>query len=327
LYPFLYRYFMAFADGKWCNDAGDAPCAAGLRTNALPSERFTVNTSFHTPLRMAGALLAVAALVMASAGMPARAAALLPPNGHVVQTGNIMTYYEDFGSGPPLIVLHGSLGSTADWAQVAPELAKSYRVIVVDSRGRGRSTDDITPLIYHQMMSDTLLLMDALGITRTHLLGWSDGAIIGLDMAIHHPERLASLVSYGGQYNVEAGTQFFDDFVRVMTIADMKEWADGYRAVSPQPDRAELELEKVRSMLLYLPDYSKKQLKDISVPVLVLDGANEEIVEPTHARELSKLIPGSKLVIMPGTGHFAPYEQPAEFTRIVLDFLKTQKIQ
>lgn len=283
--------------------------------------------SFHISLRMAGALLAVAALAITSAGVPAMAAAPLPPNGHVVQTGNIMTYYEEYGSGPPLIVLHGAAGSTSDWANIAPELAKSYRVILVDSRGRGRSSDDSTPLTYHQMMSDTLLLMDALGITKAHLLGWSDGAIIGLDMAIHHPERLASLVSYGGQYNAEAGTQFFEDFVRVMTINDMKDWADGYRAVSPQPERAELELEKIRSMLIYLPDFSKKQLKSITVPVLVLDGANEEIVEPTHARELSKLIPGAKLVIMPGTGHYAPLEQPTEFSRIVLDFLTMQKIQ
>lgn len=286
-----------------------------------------MKTFSHQSKYAVGVLLAFTLLIAAGASVPARAAAPLPPNGHVVQTGNIMTYYEDYGSGPPLIVLHGSLGSTADWVKVAPELAKSYRVILVDSRGRGRSSDDITALTYHQMMSDTLLLMDALGITKTHLLGWSDGAIIGLDMAIYHPERLASLVSYGGQYNVVAGTQFFDDMVRVMTIEDMKDWADGYRAVSPQPERAELVLEKIRSMLLYLPDYSKKQLKDISVPVLVLDGENEEIVEPTHARELSKQIPGSKLVIMPDTGHFAPYEQPAAFARIVLDFLRTQKIQ
>lgn len=285
-----------------------------------------MNGSTHI-LKRTGVTLALALFFVAGVCAPAGAAAPLPPNGHVVPTGNITTYYEEYGSGPPLIVLHGSLGSTADWVNIAPELAKSYRVILVDSRGRGRSSDDITPLTYHQMMSDTLLLMDTLGITKTHLLGWSDGAIIGLDMAVHHPERLASLVSYGGQSNVEAGTQFFDDFVRVMTVNDMKDWADAYRAVSPQPERAELELEKIRSMLLYLPDYSKKQLKSISVPVLVLDGANEEIVEPTHARELSKMIPGSKLVIMPGTGHFAPYEKPAEFTEIVLDFLNKQTVE
>jgi pimeloyl-ACP methyl ester carboxylesterase len=285
-----------------------------------------MNASTHI-LKHAGVAFALALFVVAGVCAPAGAAAPMPPNGHVVQTGDIMTYYEEYGSGPPLLLLHGSLGNTTDWVNVAPELAKSYRVILVDSRGRGRSSDDSTPLTYHQMMSDTLLLMDALGITKTHLLGWSDGAIIGLDMAIHHPERLASLVSYGGQSTVEAGTQFLDDFVRTMTINDVKDWADAYRAVSPQPERAELELEKVRGMLLYLPDYSKKQLKSITVPVLVLDGANEEVVEPTHARELSKMITGSKLVIMPGTGHFAPYEKPAEFSKAVLDFLKTQKIQ
>jgi pimeloyl-ACP methyl ester carboxylesterase len=236
-----------------------------------------------------------------------------------------MTYYEEFGSGPPLLLLHGALGSTADWSKVIPELAKEYRVIAIDSRGRGRTTDTSKPLSYHLMMSDTVTLLDALGITKTHLLGWSDGAIIGIDMAIHHPERLASLVSYGGQYNVEAGMPWLDEFLRTSTVDDVKDWADAYQAISPNPERAELVFEKVRGMLLYLPDYSKKELRSIRVPVLVMDGANEEVVEPEHARELSKMIPGSKLVIMPGTGHYAPLEKPDEFAKIVLDYLRIQK--
>jgi pimeloyl-ACP methyl ester carboxylesterase len=277
-------------------------------------------------LKHAGVALALA-LITTGAGMPAMAAAPPPPNGHVVQTGDIMTYYEEYGSGPPLLLLHGALGSTSEWMKVIPELAKAYRVIAVDSRGRGRTTDTSKPLSYHLMMSDTVALLDALGITQTHMLGWSDGAIIGIDMAIYHPERLASLVSYGGQYNVEAGMPWLKEFLRTSTIEDVKDWFDAYQAVSPHPERAELVYEKVRGMLLYLPDYTKKELRSIRVPVLVLDGANEEVVEPAHARELSKLIPGAKLTILPDTGHYAPLEKPAEFTNAVLDFLKTQKIQ
>ena len=275
--------------------------------------------------RRAGVALAFLAVTVMA--YPASAAAPIPPNGHVVQTGDIMTYYEEYGSGPPLLLLHGSLSSSSAFGQVIPALSKDYRVIAADSRGRGRSTDTSKPLTYHQMMSDTVALLDALGVTKTHILGWSDGAVIGIDMAIYHPERVASLVSYGGRYNANAGTSAMNDMVRSMTIESTQDWVDAYRAVSSQPERAELMLEKVRSMVIYLPNYSKQQLKSVQVPVLVLAGAKDELVQQANFRELSKMIPGAKLVIMPDTGHFAPFEKPAEFTKIVLDYLKTQTIQ
>ena len=248
----------------------------------------------------------------------------LPSMGHTVQTGDITTYYEEYGKGDPIIILHGSLGSTADFAGVIPALSNEYKLYVVDSRGRGRSTDSKLPLSYDLMMSDTLQLMDALGLTKTTILGWSDGAIIGIDMAIHHPDRVKALVSYGGQYDANGGTPFFVQFAETMTIDDVKDWATSYQSTSPQPERLEVILEKIRCMVLTQPHFTEAQVSSIKVPTLVLDGEDEEIVLVDHAKALAKLIPNSELVLMKGVGHFAPYQKPDEFSRAVLDFLRKQ---
>jgi pimeloyl-ACP methyl ester carboxylesterase len=246
----------------------------------------------------------------------------LPAAGKTVQTDDIVTYYEEYGQGEPVLVLHGATGSTSDFAALIPELSKEFKVYVLDSRGRGRTTDSSKPLSYDLMMSDTLKFMDVIGIDRAHVVGWSDGAIIGLDMAIHHPERIRSLVSYGGQYDLNGGKPELFDWLKTATIDDMKEWADGYRAVSPHPERAELVFEKVRAMLLTQPNMTADQLKTIAVPVLVLDGQDEELINLDQTKEMAQLIPGAELKLMPGVGHFAPYQKPEEFTRNVMEYLR-----
>ena len=220
------------------------------------------------------------------------------------------------------MVLHGGLGSSAEFANVIPEISKAFKLYVPDSRGRGRTTDSIKPLSYDLMMSDTFKLMDTLGIRKAHIVSWSDGAIIGLDMAIHHPERVLSLVSYGGNYDLNGLQLEVLDFLKIATIEDVKDWADGYRAVSPQPERAELVFEKVRAMAMTQPNMTPDQLKTISVPVLVLDGEEEELIVLDQTREMAQLISNAELKLMKGVGHFAPLQKSAEFNTIVLEFLR-----
>jgi pimeloyl-ACP methyl ester carboxylesterase len=97
--------------------------------------------------------------------------------------------------------------------------------------------------------------------------------------------------------------------------------AADYQRLSPAPERFEEMLAALTALFAVAPDYSEEQLRGIPVPVLILDGAEEEMVAPDQPLRMAELIPGAELVIMPGTGHFAPYEQPAEFNRIVLEYL------
>ena len=115
-------------------------------------------------------------------------------------------YYEVHGdpAGQPVLLLHGGVANSEYWLNLAPVLvAAGYRVIMMDRRGHGRSTWGDKPITYEQMAADTLGLLDHLGIEKTDVVGWSDGAIIALDLAIHHPERLDRVVAYGGLFNPE----------------------------------------------------------------------------------------------------------------------------
>ena len=113
-----------------------------------------------------------------------------PAKSGYAPVNGIKIWYAVFGRGTPVILLHGGLANANYWGELVPVLAAHYRVVVMDSRGHGRSSRDARPYGYDLMASDVLALMDFLKIDKAALVGWSDGAIIGLDIAIHHPERL-----------------------------------------------------------------------------------------------------------------------------------------
>lgn len=250
---------------------------------------------------------------------------VLPTNGHTVQTDDIVTYYEVRGEGEPVILLPDAFGSTAGFRHLIPALAEEFRVYALDVRGRGRTTDSGKPLSYDLLASDTLAFMDALGIDKAHIVGHGQGAIIGLDMAIQYPERVKSLVSFGGQYDVSGSTKYALGAAEFWTIRDMRWWADMYRLFSPHPERAEIVFKKVMTLLLTQPNMTPEQLKAIRVPVLVLDGDRDEDVTIEHTREMAKLIPGAELKLMYGVGSDAPTQDAEAFNAIVLDYLREHR--
>jgi pimeloyl-ACP methyl ester carboxylesterase len=157
------------------------------------------------------ALLLTLLLVPAIAAAAPRWETLpLPPampvaatTGHVeINAAHI--YYATFGKGEPVVLLHGGLGNSDHWAFQVPELAKQYQVIVIDSRNQGRSTltKSKAKLTYHAMADDVLAVLDQLGIQKAAMIGWSDGGEIGLDLAIHNPNRLSKLFVFGANYDV-----------------------------------------------------------------------------------------------------------------------------
>jgi pimeloyl-ACP methyl ester carboxylesterase len=240
----------------------------------------------------------------------------------LVSRGGADLYVETYGpaDGPPVLLLHGGIGSAEDWvAQVPAFVAAGWRVVAMDCRARGRSTWGDVPLTFEVMTADTLAVLDALGIAQADLVGWSDGAIIGLEMAIRHRERLRKLVLYGGLARADRSVA-----KPVMTPgfeAAIARLSSDFLRISPQPERFD-ELQQVLFALYAVaPDFPDDDLRGVTTPTLVLDGAEEELILPGEPERMAALIPGSHLVIMPGTGHFAPFQQPEEFTRIVLEFL------
>lgn len=235
------------------------------------------------------------------------------------QVNGIDLYYQIQGAGPPLILLHGGLANSDYWDNQLSVFAEKYKTIAIDSRGHGRSTFTEQPISYALMAADVIALMDSLGIERADVVGWSDGGILGLDLAIHHPKCLNKLIAYGANYNPSGlrsdinGNEKFNNYI---TKA-----AQDYQQVAPDPLRWAAFLENIGKMWATEPNYTPAQLATIVTPTLILDGEEEELIEINHVKEMAGLIPTAKLILMPGVGHFAPWEQPKAFNQIVLDFL------
>lgn len=239
--------------------------------------------------------------------------------GQTATINGAALYYEEHGApeGQPVLLLHGGRSNAEWWVNQAPLLvAEGYRVVLMDSRGHGRSAWGDLPITYEQMAADAVGLLDHLGIDKTDVVGWSDGAIIALDLAIHHPERLNRVVAYGANFSPD-GVQF----VLTDQVPPWERLIADYRRLAPQPERFEELGAALDALYLVAPNYSEADLGSISVPVLVLDGDADEAVKTAHTRRLAELIPGAELALMPGTGHFAPFAKPALFNSIVLAYL------
>lgn len=228
-------------------------------------------------------------------------------------------YYEVHGpvDGQPVLLLHDGLANTEWWANLAPVLvATGYRVVAMDSRGHGRSAWSDASILYEQMAVDVITLLDHLGIVKTNVIGWGDGAIITLDLAIRYPERLDRVIPYAAHF-IPEGMQF----VPSDQVPPDERFIADYRRLAPEPERFEELAGVLDALHKVAPDYSETELHGIRVPVLILDGVEDEFVTPDQPVRMAELIPGAELVLIPGTGHFAPFAKPAVFDQIVLDYL------
>jgi len=251
----------------------------------------------------------------------------LPPTPAMpaaVETGyapvnGIEMYYAIYGSGEPLILLHGGLGHSDVWGNQIPELAKTYKVIALDSRGHGRSSRNADPYSYALMAKDVVAAMDYLKIDKASILGWSDGGIIGLDIAINYPDRLNRLYAFGANTNV-AGLK--PDIDKNATFnAYIERMAGDYKRLSKTPTEFDAFVTQIAQMWASQPDYKPEQLAKITTPVAISDGEHDEAIRQEHNVEMSKAIPGAELIILPGASHFAFWQKPDEFNAAVIEYL------
>lgn len=239
--------------------------------------------------------------------------------GQTVELNGVDIYYEVYGEGDPVILLHGGLANGTYWANQIPVLAENRQVIVMDSRGHGRSSFDATPITYDLMSSDVLALLDHLGIEQTDLVGWSDGGIIGLDIALSNPERLNKVVAYGANFD-PSGVRL-DIGSNAYFNAYIERAAEDYQKFSPDPQRWDEFLANISNMWATEPNWTMDQIASIETPFLVLDGEKEEAIDLNQTKLMAVLMPNADLTLMPDTGHFAMFEQPEEFNQIVTDYL------
>jgi pimeloyl-ACP methyl ester carboxylesterase len=249
-------------------------------------------------------------------------AAPLPPadaEGHIDHAG-ARIWYSTVGSGPAVVLLHGALGNSADWGyQVRALVDARYRVVLIDNRGRGRSTIGAALLSYELMSEEVLAVMDALNIEQAAVVGWSDGAIIGLVLAITHPSRVTSVFAFAGNMDLDGVKPDAPSDPKVGRV--FRRAGEDYARLSDTPGEFRAMSRLVGEMMKTQPNYSPQELAGIRTRVAIVIGENDEFIKSEHAEYLARSIPDAKLIVLPGVSHFAPLQRPDLFNDSILAFL------
>jgi pimeloyl-ACP methyl ester carboxylesterase len=245
-----------------------------------------------------------------------------PATSGYAPINGIKIWYAIFGRGAPVILLHGGLANANYWGELVPALAPRYRVVVMDSRGHGRSSRDARPFGYDLMASDVLALMDFLKIDKTSVIGWSDGAIIGLDIAIRHPERLSKLFAFAANSDPSGVKDVNQSPVFTSFIARARQ---EYEKLSPTPTEYDVFLTQITKMWETQPNWTGDDLANIKVPTWIVDADHDEAIKRENTLFMADHIPDSGLLIEPRVSHFAFLQDAQQFNADVLHFLEHLK--
>jgi pimeloyl-ACP methyl ester carboxylesterase len=228
-------------------------------------------------------------------------------------------WYATYGSGPPVILLHGGLGHSGNWGYQVPALVRrGYRAVLIDSRGHGRSTRDARPFTYELMASDVSAVMDALILEEAGLVGWSDGACTALILASKAPARATGVFFFACNMDPSGTKQF--EFTPIIGRCISRHSQD-YERLSATPDQFDEFSDAVGLMQRTQPNYSAHDLAQISVPVAIVQSEHDEFIKGEHAEYLARSIPNAELVNLHGVSHFAPLQRPEQFNIAMLAFL------
>ncbi|WP_136622421.1 MULTISPECIES: alpha/beta fold hydrolase [Mesorhizobium] len=251
--------------------------------------------------------------------LPEPAAMPKPDQSGYAPVNGIQMYYAVFGAGDPVLLIHGGLGHADIWASQVATLSKTHKVIVADSRGHGRSTRTEQPYGYDLMASDYVALLDYLKIDKTALVGWSDGGIIGIDIALHRPERLTRLFAQAANVTTDG----LDP--GVMTNKTFAAYIDrsgrDYKKMSKTPDQYDAFVAQMSHMWESEPAWTKDQLAKITTPTAIVAGDHDEAIKREHTEYIASVIPGARLIILPNASHFAMLQAPDEYSQAALDFI------
>jgi pimeloyl-ACP methyl ester carboxylesterase len=221
-------------------------------------------------------------------------------------------YTEVYGSGPPLLMIHGNNGNMSAFAKNVPYFATHYQVILADSRSQGRSIDSNHSLKFEMMADDYAALLDAMHISSAYIIGWSDGGINALLLAIRHPEKVKRLASTGANLWPTA-----DAFQPGLWDKEKKEYDAGlhkdYSTAKEKNDR------KLFLLDWQEPHITLAQLHTIQAPSLIICG-DHDVISVTHTVLIYQNIPHANLWVVPNSGHGTLREHTDDFNRQVDDF-------
>lgn len=233
----------------------------------------------------------------------------------------VHTYYEALGEGRPLVLLHGGMCPVETWAGLVPQLCGSYRVFTPERRGHGR-TSDPGPITYENMATDTIAFLEAIAAGPAHLVGWSDGAVVALLVALWRPDLVERLVYIGNAINregVPAEAEAMAEHLSPDMLPPMLRQL--HDAVSPDgPEHFDVVFEKLAQLWKTEPTLELSELGSLSVPTLLI-AADHDMVTVEQLAAAQRTIPDAQLAIVPGADHAFPMEHPELLASLLHRFL------
>ncbi|HEU4700037.1 MAG TPA: alpha/beta hydrolase [Gemmatimonadales bacterium] len=283
---------------------------------------------------LALAALAAAGLLAPRPAPAQTAQAPAAPVGKRVEVNGMRMYYEVSGRGEPLVVLHGAYMNIPSMGAIIPTLAKTHRVYALELQGHGRTTDLDRPITYPSLADDVAAFMDAVGLARADVFGYSMGAAAGLQLAIRHPEKVRKLVAASVVYDAEGWQPEFKAMIPQLTVEMMlgMPFAAEYRKLAPNPDGFPALVSKLIA-LEKEPMAWEADVRKLTTPVLIITG-DADVATLEHSVALFRLLgggamgdmgrplPASRLAVLPATSHTAVITQPALLHAVMEPFLR-----
>ncbi|MBL7046057.1 MAG: alpha/beta hydrolase [Candidatus Marinimicrobia bacterium] len=236
--------------------------------------------------------------------------------GKYINVNGIRMYYEEYGEGEPLFLIHPNGGSISSMGNQIDHFRSNYYVITADSRGHGKSELNTDSLTYDQIAEDWAELANQLNIDSLYVIGWSDGGIVGLLMGINYPDKVKKIVTMGSNLRPDSTALYpwaINSFKHMVEEVETK--------IKENEMPQDLMLRKQQlDLLIYQPSISKSDLSKIKVPVLIIAG-DKDVVREEHSIEIYQNIPKALLCIMPGETHFTPASNAELFNEIALKFI------
>ncbi|MFB6773072.1 alpha/beta fold hydrolase [Streptomyces sp. NPDC056337] len=248
--------------------------------------------------------------------------------GDYADLPGVRTWYESEGTGDPLVLLHGGFCTNDTWGAQRADLAAAYRVLLPERRAHGHTPDVDGPLTYQDMADDTVAFLETVVDAPAHLVGWSDGAVVALLVALARPDLVRRVVLIGANFR-PGGECFVEPGMLDAMTPDSPDTAffrDMYEAVSPDgADHWPVVAVKMIDMWRTQPTLTERELGRITAPTLVMTG-DDDLMTLEHTTALYRALPDARLAVLPGASHLVPLEKPALVNGLVLDHLGQEAV-
>ena len=252
------------------------------------------------------------------------------PQGKYVKANGLKMYYEEYGTGEPLILLHGAADTSQEWQPNAPLFAQHFRILALDSRGHGRTDNPAGKFSFRLLADDVAAFVEELGLVKPLICGHSQGGFVVLQTGLQHPRLAGALVISGASceftearfetlknMGIEGPNKVNLEYIEESFPEAVQHWRESHGRPD-DPDYWKTFLMQISTMWTTLLDYAREDFEKITTPTLIILGDRDGWVSVDEAVEMYHLIPNSELAILPNTGHTTHLEN---WTPTVLDFL------